>query len=118
MNIFKSKLLILLILLVGLALPASSQAQLYYYGNPFHMSTSNQVAYGINNFFGALNDGLNMMEQNRAIEQNMAIRRNNLETYRSLRRLQEEGPLPFAPVAPDGKPRSPQITWDDVQSIR
>jgi hypothetical protein len=76
------------------------------------------AAFAVSEFFGAIQEGWTMLEQGKQIENEINTRRNNLENYKSVQRYYNEGIPPFAPVAPNGKPRSPKITWQDVESIR
>ena len=132
-----SKLLILLGLLTSLGLAGQAQAYCYYsncynsggyYGgysyvnsvvglNPNYWPKSYVAAYGVNQFFQAVQEGWTMLEQGKAIETEINVRRNNLENYKSVQRYYNEGIPPFAHTAPNGKPRSPKITFQDVESI-
>lgn len=108
----------------------SSGAQAQYYGASGYYndlanytyfwnyaSSSQKAMFGIDQFFGALNSTVNYHRRNKAAEQAINNGRNQLENYQSLKRYVTEGPLPFASHGPDGKPRSPKISWDDVQNI-
>ncbi len=80
-------------------------------------TTATKAAYGIDMGFNALFSSLNMINQGKAMEQEINARRNNLENQKLVERYHTEGIPPFAAQGPDGKPRSPKITWQDVQSI-
>ncbi len=125
-----NKLLILLTFIVALGASGEALAQCYGCGNyggfynpymgifPSYATSTQKATWGIYNFFDAVNQGLDMMEQSAAMERNIMVRRSNLENYNSVKRYYTEGIPPFAAIAPDGKPRSPKITWQVVQSIR
>jgi len=126
-----SKLFIFLLFLASFGWGAKAQAQNYgfggYYGNyvnsvvglsPVFYTGYQQAAWGVNQFFGAVQDSWTLYEQGKAQENEINIRRSNLENYKSVQRYYNEGIPAFAPVGPDGKPRSPKITWKDVESIR
>jgi len=89
----------------------------YGYYNPY-LPKSYQAAYGIYQFFGALNEGITLLEQSHAQEEEIAARRSALENYKSVKNYYTVGIPPFANIAPDGKPRSSKITFQDVESIR
>jgi hypothetical protein len=123
------KLLILLVFLFGCGLSRQSLAQCYgcnvysgagYYGYgyyPYYASLDTKIAYGIDSFFYALQDVTNAVAENRAIEADTLARRNQLENNKTIQNYYTNGIPAFAPVAPDGKPRSPKITWRDVEDI-
>lgn len=124
----RNNLLILFVFLSSLGISGQALAQCYgcgygYY-NPYmgiypsSWTSTQKATFGIYNFFDALNQGINLVEQGAAMEREIMVRRSNLENYNSVKRYYTEGIPPFASVAPDGKPRSPKITWQDVQSIR
>jgi len=89
-------------------------AYTYFWNNA---SNSMKAAYAIDQSFGALFSSLNLIAEGRALENHINARRNNLENYNSIKRYYTEGIPPFATHGPDGRPRSPEITWSDVQSI-
>lgn len=126
------KLLILLAFFTVFGFAAKSQAQCgsfgcgsvgYYYNlanftyfwnnAPGYLKT----AYAVDMGFQALFSSISMIEHGRAVERHINTRRNNLENYKSVKRYYTEGIPPFADRGPDGRPRSPKITWADVQSI-
>ena len=76
------------------------------------------AAFAVDQGFATLQSTWTAVEQTQALENQIQIRRNNLENYKSVQRYYTEGIPAFAPVAPDGKPRNPKITWQDVESIR
>ncbi len=88
----------------------------YYY--PYYGSALDKAYYGTYQFFDTVNEVWSTVENSRATEAQIQNRRNNLENYKTLQRAQTEGIPPFADVGPDGKQRSPKITWQDVESIR
>lgn len=91
-----------------------------YYGGyyPSYLSKMDMAAYATSNFFDALQTTLYAVDQWKAEEANISYRRAALENQKSVQRYYTEGIPAFAPVGPTGKPRPPQITWKDVQSIR
>ena len=126
-----SKLLLIFIFLLSLGMAAPARAQYYggygyNYGyvnsivglNPYYWPKSYVAAYGVNQFFQAVQEGWTLLEQGKAVETEINVRRNNLENYKSVQRYYNEGIPPFAHTAPNGKPRSPKITFQDVESIR
>lgn len=126
-----SKLFIFLGILIAFGFATEAKAQNYgfgsYYGNyassvvglsPVYYTGYQQAAWGVNQFFGAVQESWTLLEQGKRVENEINIRRNNLENYKSVQRYYNEGIPAFAPIAPDGKPRSPKITWKDVESIR
>ena len=88
-----------------------------YYPYPWGWNYST-AAFAVDQGFAALQNTWTAVEQTNALEKQIQIRRNNLENYKSVQRYYQEGIPAFAPVAPDGKPRNPKITWQDVESIR
>jgi hypothetical protein len=132
--VFVKKLLILLTFFGFLCSGTSAVAQCYssYYGcagSGYYFGLASytyfwnyadkyqKAAYATDMFFGTLQSSIAMVEESRAMENYILQRRDNLENYKSVQRYYNEGIPPFANRAPDGKPRSPKITWDDVQSI-
>ncbi len=85
----------------------------YYYG-----SRSDKIAAGVYEFFWTLQDSLAFVNSARAAEAAIAQGYSNLENSKSVKRYYTEGIPPFSPITPDGRPRPPQITWQDVESIR
>lgn len=91
----------------------------YGYGGYYYKPTKMELAYfATNNFFWAVNSAMDAAEDLKAMENNLAIRRQNLENSKSVQNYYNGTIVPFAPIAPNGKPRPPQITWKDVESIR
>jgi len=80
-------------------------------------STSQKAAYSVDMAFSALFSSLAFIEQGKRQENYINNRRYNLENYKSVKRYYTEGIPPFASRGPNGRPRSPKITWADVQSI-
>lgn len=76
-----------------------------------------KIAVGIDAGFAAIQHGIYLADESKAMNQYMMARRNELENYKSVKRYYTEGIPPFATIAPNGKPRSPKITWSDVESI-
>lgn len=120
------KLLILVGIFTSAGISFKAHAQYYGYGsvtsvvglNPYYWPKSYVAAYGINQVFQAVQEGWTLLEQGKAVENEINARRSNLENYKSVQRFYNEGIPAFAPIAPNGKPRSPKITWQDVESIR
>ena len=125
-----SLLILFAFFFIGLAASgarAQSCAGCTYYGDmyypsmgiyPQYWSTSDQITYGINNAFATIQSVTSSLQYDRQVEANINSRRNALETQNSLNRLATEGIPPFASISPEGRPRSPKITWQDVESIR
>jgi hypothetical protein len=127
------KSLILLAFLFGLGLAPKAHAQCvsygcygsdYYYDLAAYTyfwnnaSNSQKAAFAIDQSFGALFSTIAMLEDGKRMENYINSQRNALENYKSVQRYYTEGIPPFATHAPDGKPRSPKITWSDVENIR
>lgn len=116
------KLLILLTFLLGLGLVTELRAQCYgcsiygggYYPWGWNYSTA---AFAVDQGFATLQNTWTAIEQTQALENHIQVRRNNLENYKSVQAYYTTGIPAFAPVSPEGKPRSPKITWQDVESI-
>jgi len=81
-------------------------------------TTATKIAVGIDMGFSALFSSIQLVQQGRALENQINIRRTRLENYKTVKRYYTEGIPPFASRGPDGRPRSPKITWGDVESIR
>lgn len=126
------KLLILLAFFMTIGAASELKAQYYggyygggyggYYGGygypyPWGWNYST-AAFAVDQFFGTVQQTWTAVEQTNALENQILIRRNNLENYKSIQRYHTEGIPAFSPVAPDGRPRNPKITWQDVESIR
>lgn len=116
---FVKKLLILFSFLLVSAAASQARAQYYgfyggYYPWGFNYSTA---AFAVDQGFATLQQTWTAIEQTQALENHIQVRRNNLENYKSVKAYYTTGIPPFAPVSPEGKPRSPKITWQDVQSI-
>lgn len=77
-----------------------------------------KAAFGIDMAFSAIYSSINLLEEGKALENRINSQRNALENYNSVKRYYTEGIPPFATRGPDGRPRSPKITWSDVESIR
>ncbi|MCP5468193.1 MAG: hypothetical protein H7A32_02875 [Deltaproteobacteria bacterium] len=122
------KFFISFIFIAAASLASPSQAQ-YYGGTSYYNDMANytyfwnyatdaqKAIFGIDQFFGALNYSVGYHRQTKAAEQAINQGRNQLENYKSLKRYVTEGPVPFASHAPDGRPRSEKIRWEDIQSI-
>jgi hypothetical protein len=87
----------------------------YFWDNA---SNSMKAAYSIDQAFSAIFSTISMIEDGKRMENQINAQRNSLENYKSVVRYYNEGIPPFAPQGPDGRPRSPKITWSDVESIR
>lgn len=120
------KLLILLAFFGIMGLGGELKAQYYggyyggygaYYPYPWGWNYST-AAFAVDQTFATIQSTWTAVEQTNALENEIKIRRNNLENYKSVQRYYNEGIPAFAPIAPDGKPRNPKITWQDVESIR
>lgn len=83
-----------------------------------YASSSEKAAYGIDLAFGAIFSSLKLLNEGRQLENYINAKRNSIENYKSVKRYYTEGIPPFASRGPDGRPRSPKITWSDVESIR
>jgi len=132
--VFVNKLLILISFLSVFLFGSEARSQCYYncyYGGGYAGASLSYPFYGaglgwnattgvwaVNQAINVIQDTWTMIERDRAIEAELQARRNNLENYKSVQRYYTEGIPAFAPVAPNGKPRSPKITWQDVESIR
>lgn len=118
------KLLILLAFFSLTAVASSASAQYYpgggygYGYGSYYLTKSQWAYYATENFFNSLGSALDGVDQWKAAEANLNARRNNLENSKSVQNFVSGNVPPFAPVAPSGKPRPPQITWQDVQNIR
>ncbi|MCE9624534.1 MAG: hypothetical protein K8R69_03630 [Deltaproteobacteria bacterium] len=117
------KYLILLSFFAVFGLASQAKAQCYgcniygggYYPWGFNYSTA---AFAVDQGFATLQATWTAIEQTQALEKQIEIRRNNLENFKSVQAYYTTGIPAFAPVSPEGKPRSPKITWQDVESIR
>jgi hypothetical protein len=89
-------------------------AYTYFWDNA---SNSMKAAYSIDMGFNAIFTTISMLEDGKRLENQINAGRNALENYNSVKRYYTEGIPPFATQGPDGKPRSPKITWSDVESI-
>jgi hypothetical protein len=125
----KKLIIITLFLISPVFSPARAEAQYYhpYFGNgfgsygyyyPYYGSAADKALYATYQFFGTTNEVWSTVQNNRALEGQIQHRQNNLENYKTLQRAQTGGIPPFAEVGPNGRPRSPKITWQDVESIR
>jgi len=122
---FVKKYLILLAFFVAFGLASQAKAQCYgcniygggYYPYPWGFNYST-AAFAVDQGFAALQQTWTALEQTKALENEIKVRRNNLENYKSVQAYYTTGIPAFAPVSPEGKPRSPKITWQDVESIR
>ncbi|HCU25549.1 MAG TPA: hypothetical protein DF383_11090 [Deltaproteobacteria bacterium] len=120
-----NKLLILFIFLSSFGLASTVRANCYsncfygvgYYGSSLAWNESTGI-WAVNQAVGVIQDVWTAVEQGKALEAELQARRNNLENYKSVQRYYTEGIPAFSPVSPEGKPRSPKITWKDVESIR
>jgi hypothetical protein len=90
-------------------------AYTYFWDNA---SDSMKAAYAIDQSFSAIFSTIAMIEDGRRMEKNINYQRNALENYNSVVRYYTEGIPPFATHSPSGRPRSPKITWSDVEGIR
>ncbi|MDL1873054.1 hypothetical protein FBR05_12780 [Deltaproteobacteria bacterium PRO3] len=114
------KLLILFGFLLGLGLAGEARAQYYgyFYGGYYPWGWNySTAAFAVDQGFATLQQTWTAIEQTQALENHIQVRRNNLENYKSVKNYYTTGIPPFAPVSPEGKPRSPKITWQDVESI-
>jgi len=123
---FVKKILILLAFFCMAAFAGKASAQCYgcnvyggagYYPYPWGWNYST-AAFAVDQAFATVQSTWTAWEETSAIEKNIEVRRSNLENYKSIKEMTTVGVPAFAPVSPEGKPRSPKITWQDVESIR
>ncbi|MFO1463520.1 MAG: hypothetical protein U1F66_07055 [bacterium] len=121
------KILILLAFFGVLGIGGMARAQCYgcnvygygaglYYPYPWGWNYST-AAFAVDQAFATIQSTWTAWEQTQALENHIMVRRNNLENYKSIKEMTTVGVPAFAPVSPEGKPRSPKITWQDVESI-
>lgn len=102
----------------------SSQAFAYGYGfysYPYYFSSMTQaekINFGVANFFDTAVTVWDTLERNKINNKAIEARQEQIDQYKSIQRYQTQGIPAFSPVAPDGNPRPPSITWQDVQDIR
>ena len=127
------KTMIFLSLFVGFSFTSHAQTYGYYGGfNPYplayygaygpsiwsQMSKTDKAYVAVNTFFNTVDYAVGTYQRHQAFEQQLMQRNQQIEDYKSMQNYYYQGIPPFSPYTPDGKPRNPKITWDDVEKIK